>query len=108
MSEINDGFLKNILSTNKSVTSYYNGHKIYFNFTTNKWHYLDNGILIEDNRRSCVKCGKNMTDKGHDYCIANLPGVTNACCGHGVDEGYIQFEDGRVLRGYFEIKKTSD
>jgi hypothetical protein len=41
------------------------------------------------------------TREGHDPCIARLPGVRYACCGHGVHEGYIQFENGVVLRGYF-------
>ena len=40
-------------------------------------------------------------DDGHDPCIRNLPGVKNACCGHG-GEGYAEFENGVVLRGTFE------
>ena len=46
--------------------------------------------------RPCTRCGEMPTEEGHDACIANLPGVRNACCGHGVEEGYIQFfaEDG--------------
>jgi hypothetical protein len=41
------------------------------------------------------------TPEGHDPCIARLPGVRYACCGHGVREGYIQFDNGVVVRGYF-------
>jgi hypothetical protein len=33
-----------------------------------------------------------------DRCIAGLPGVRFACCGHGVGEGYINFDNGVVLR----------
>jgi len=40
----------------------------------------------------------------HDPCIKNLPGVMNACCGHGVEDGYIQFEDGRVIHGKFNVE----
>lgn len=46
----------------------------------------------------CVSCKERRTPDGHDPCIANLPGVLFACCGHGKEEGYIKFIDGRVLR----------
>lgn len=46
----------------------------------------------------CVGCGERRTSEGHDPCIANLPGVIFACCGHGNRDGYIKFEDGRCLR----------
>lgn len=45
----------------------------------------------------CKLCKKPPTEKGHDPCIANLPGVLYACCGHGHEEGYIKFTDGRCL-----------
>jgi hypothetical protein len=51
-----------------------------------KWHrQFRNGF--------CPKCNKQRTLEGYDPCIANLPGVRNACCGHGAP-GYIQFENG--------------
>jgi len=46
----------------------------------------------------CSACKEHRTPEGHDPCIANLPGVLYACCGHGNEEGYIKFEDGRVIR----------
>jgi hypothetical protein len=46
----------------------------------------------------CVACGQCRTQEGHDPCIANLPGVLFACCGHGGNDAYIKFEDGRCLR----------
>jgi hypothetical protein len=33
--------------------------------------------------RPCSGCGQLPTAAGHDACIADLPGVRNACCGHG-------------------------
>lgn len=67
------------------------------------WRYTDTNERIDDvPPRSCLKCGMNQTADGHDPCIANLPGVEHACCGHGVDEGYIKFENGTVLRGTFD------
>lgn len=46
----------------------------------------------------CVKCHKAPV-KGMDACIANSPGVKNACCGHGFEFwAYVEYEDGTVLR----------
>lgn len=84
------------------------------------WFYVDNGephVSIEGtvagtealNPRKCPTCDKYPTDEGHDPCIANLPGVNYACCGHGVRPGYISFEDGRVIRGNFtELPKPEN
>ena len=53
----------------------------------------------------CAACKQARTPEGHDPCIANLPGVLFACCGHGNTDGYIKFEDGRCLR--FQPKEVS-
>lgn len=53
----------------------------------------------------CAACKQFRTPEGHDPCIANLPGVLFACCGHGNTDGYIKFEDGRCLR--FQPKEVS-
>lgn len=52
----------------------------------------------------CPACGAPGPDPetGHDPCIKNLPGVEFACCGHGRQDGYVMFDDGRVLRGLFD------
>lgn len=51
------------------------------------------------NKEACKTCGLYQTPEGHDPCIANLPGVKNACCGHGNSNvGYIQFVNGKVIR----------
>lgn len=50
----------------------------------------------------CDHCKRPRTADGHDPCIAHLPGVKFACCGHGKSPGYVVFNDGRVLRGFFE------
>jgi hypothetical protein len=50
--------------------------------------------------RPCGFCGKYNTPEGHDGCIGTIPGVTNACCGHGdVNDAYVQFETGKVING---------
>lgn len=91
-----------VVKVNKiEVTAYRRGHKIIWREEEEDWVYADNKKSIEDNERPCVACGKMPTDEGHDPCIANLPGVENACCGHGVELGYISFEDGTTIRGDF-------
>lgn len=45
----------------------------------------------------CKNCHLVRTPEGHDPCIANLPGVVFACCGHGQTKGYLKFNDGRVI-----------
>lgn len=48
----------------------------------------------------CKYCNLVKTPQGHDPCIANLPGVVFACCGHGHTKGYLKFDDGRVIHFY--------
>ncbi|MGY0692961.1 hypothetical protein ACW2QC_09260 [Virgibacillus sp. FSP13] len=78
------------------------GHGI--EFLNNEWVYSDtkeptviNGQYQE---RSCGHCGKECTPEGHDGCLGTLPGVMNACCGHGqTRESYVQFLDGYSIHG---------
>lgn len=56
----------------------------------------------------CPKCGLKPTDKGHDPCIADLPGVDYACCGHGVTQGYVKFSNGVILTGEFNLLHQED
>ena len=89
-----------------TVKGYFRGHPIIF--IDGKWLYEDTlrqaGFGYEV--RPCKKCGKvfegsNVGDP--DPCLGNLPGVDNACCGHGVrGQSYIRFINGVVIRG-FEI-----
>lgn len=40
-----------------------------------------------------------------DPCLGYLPGVRNACCGHGVSgAAYIQFDNGIIIRGEFIVE----
>lgn len=83
------------------MLSYLHGHKI--TFKNDRWIYSDTKEPISKNPRPCKKCGAAIKD--YDHCLGMLPGVINACCGHGVDEGYIQFENGTVIRGIFKVEK---
>jgi len=91
-----------------SVTSYVLGHLVYWRNTISQgegWYYEDYSKAEGENIKPCVRCGNMPTKDGHDSCIANLPGIKNACCGHGVRDGYLQFEDGTEIRGEFKIKR---
>ena len=32
---------------------------------------------------------KKPTPEGHDACIGHIDGAVSACCGHGMEKGYI-------------------
>jgi len=40
-----------------------------------------------------------------DDCLGELPGVEAACCGHGEQLGYVLFNNGVVVRGYFIVER---
>jgi hypothetical protein len=60
---------------------------------------IKNHLDSSKHQMPCPKCGKLPTKEGHDACLGTLPGVIDACCGHGVREAYIIFENGVTIRG---------
>lgn len=85
------------------------GYSMYYD--TQDWRFVDDDSLVSlGESRPCGRCGEYATKAGHDPCIANLPSVMNACCGHGsTREAYVQFVDGRLLQGpdaiEFQVKQ---
>lgn len=82
------------------VKSKYRGHEI--EYVNGKWIYSDTKESVEltHQTRTCGYCGKYYTKEGHDGCLGALPGLMNACCGHGQEnEAYVQFLDKSVIRG---------
>jgi hypothetical protein len=69
------------------------------------WVYTSDQVLVSDDPdRACGHCMIANTPEGHDPCLGTLPGVMNACCGHGdASEAYVQFESGMVMRGAFAM-----
>lgn len=65
---------------------YSRGHRVQWNGEA--WVYSDTGE-IDDHKRPCVQCHQPPTVEGYDACLGYLPGVGSACCGHGVEDGYI-------------------
>ena len=87
-----------------TVRAYNRGHEIYYDEEKKEWFYSDdNTIAIVD--RPCKRCGLESNRYGHDYCMQGLSdakGVISACCGHGIENGYIVLEDGRR---FVEVKR---
>ena len=79
--------------------SHWRGWPIYWDGQA--WRYKDNDQPTAGNERPCGSCGQDRTPEGHDPCLGTLPGVRNACCGHGHGaEAYVQFTDGIEVRGF--------
>jgi len=77
-----------------AITAYQRGHLI--TYWKGKWVYADDKTPA-NKERPCKFCGEMPTKKGYDPCLGYIPGVKSACCGHGVDEGFIMYDDGRVV-----------
>jgi len=71
-----------------TARSHVRGHAI--EHTRDGWCYSDTQRPVRDcSDRPCSRCGELPTIEGYDSCLAHIAGATSACCGHGVEEGYI-------------------
>ena len=78
-------------------------------FRGNQIEFINNEFVYSDTKqptaethkdRPCGNGGKMETKEGHDACLGTLPGVMNACCGHGIlSEAFVQFMDGTGING---------
>ena len=55
--------------------------------------YYADDYSLADYDRPCIKCGRMPTKEGYDACLGYLIGVKFACCGHGVEKGYVKYEN---------------
>lgn len=76
------------------VTSYNRGNSI--KYINEKWVYANDGTPIEEEERPCPKCGRMPTAEGYDACLGRVENCVSACCGHGVESGYIVRENGGI------------
>jgi hypothetical protein len=68
-------------------------------------YQVDGSPVDPANPRSCAGCKVRCREGEQDPCIANLPGTSAACCGHGLDvtpvykspNGYVALDDGRRM-----------
>jgi len=82
--------------------SRFRGYEIY-KTGTGEWFFTDTDEPVASTwkQRNCGHCNKPNTPEGHDACLGKLPGVMNACCGHGESsEAYVQFTNGVMIRGF--------
>ena len=70
------------------------------------WRYVDDLTKTpqdDDNtgvERPCTACHRLSEPNGPDVCLGWLPGVTSACCGHGVEKPSVMLDSGVYLTGY--------
>ena len=83
-----ESFVENYLK-HLMVTSYCRGHPIYWDMTCSQWKYSIDNIPIAIEDRPCIRCGKLPTPEGYDACMGYIEGASSACCGHGVESGYV-------------------
>lgn len=77
-----------------------NGHDI--EYVSGDWVYSDTkeSTMTQHGTRSCSHCKQYCTPEGHDACLGTLPGVTNACCGHGIlEDTFVQICGGEFVVG---------
>lgn len=71
-----------------------------------RWVYEDTGEPLPASggkARPCLHCGRKfpLGEGEVDACLGVLPGVDNACCGHGIRAAsYIRFENGMTVQGF--------
>ena len=90
-----------------TIRSHFRGHPTVYvgEFPENgKWIYEDTGEPLPGwggEIRPCKRCGSKHEGHESDPCIGTLPGVNNACCGHGVrGDSYIRFTNGVTVEDF--------
>lgn len=86
------------------MADYLRGHRIQRD-SDGVWRFSDTNEPTTEtwHTRPCGHCGLygNSNDDEPDPCLGRLPGVINACCGHGdPSQSYVCFVGGVVIRGF--------
>ena len=77
------------------------GNPIDYDTERDLWYYIDNNQPCEEPfNRPCTFCKEPPTKEGYDHCIGYIPEAVAACCGHGIDEGYMKDKDGNITVFY--------
>lgn len=84
--------------------SYFRGWPIIWLGDKEQWVYENDLSPLPANGgdiRSCKKCGKIFSLESHDPCLGILPGIKQACCGHGAKgKSFICFDNGLIIRDF--------
>ena len=72
------------------VKSHSRGWETYYD--GKDWRYTDNNE-IDNGKRPCKKCGRLPNKDGSDACLGHIEGAKSACCGHGVHDKYVLYEE---------------
>ena len=81
------------------ATSFVRGNKIFYDEDIG-WIF-ENGDRVGDVLEVCPRCCQSHSPNDCDYCLKSLQQtdfIVSACCGHNVEQGYIQLKDGRLFR----------
>lgn len=73
----------------ETLHSHIFGHPVTWDDDHEVYRYDDTGEIAHDSPRPCPQCGMLQTPEGHDPCLGTIPGAMSACCGHGVERGYV-------------------
>lgn len=91
----------------KSKEFYLIGNKVIWDEVNSVYKYKEDGVEVnKENIKPCPVCKKLPADHC-DPCLGKLPGVINACCGHGLKKGYVKFENGIKIEGHFVVSNFS-
>ena len=80
--------------------TYIRGCKAIYDEQEQKWTF-DDGQIVGDIIEICPRCHTHHLSYDCDYCLRPLlqtDFIVSACCGHGVERGYIKLADGRLFR----------
>jgi hypothetical protein len=83
-----------------SAIDTYHGAFVFCEGRKKVWRYLETEeeMTWRDKHMPCSNCGRTPSEDRHDGCIANLPGVNYACCGHGIKGlGYLYMSNGTLI-----------
>ena len=83
-----------------TVTTYIRGKKAYFDDERQIWFFED-GNEVGKVAEICSRCHTHHLPNECDWCLRPLKEcgmIVSACCGHGIEPGYIQLKDGRIFR----------
>jgi hypothetical protein len=71
---------------------------------TNQFYSDDDRPVDRKEPRPCSLCKMQWPSGKPDACLGQLPGVKDACCGHGVEESYIEFHNGVRVSNFARIE----